>query len=424
MQVEGFWDDSSAAAKVNTEHARATRKLKAFQELSADIEDLEGLVELAEEDAELADELGEQLASLERRLGALEEERLFSGPYDAGDALVTVNAGAGGTDAQDWAEMVLRMMMRWAESRDFKVELLEASAGRRRASSPRPSGRPARTPTGCSTPSRVSIALSGSRRSTPNRGARRPSRASRWHRSSRTRATSRSTPTTCRSTPTAPPAPGASTSTRPTRPCASRTVLPASSCSARTSARSRPNKDTAMKMLRAQAAGADGARAPGGDRQGEGRGRWTSTSAPRFAPTSCTRTRGQGPSHRPRDGRCPARAGRRPRRLRARNTCSRLRASVRRARIAPAVPRQPSRLAPRERGVDPQVRSVGAADRPLSRRGRRLRLPRTRPLPRPGAQGRPRSGSGTALRARRSRTGHRPSAGHPRHRRRSLADAI
>jgi peptide chain release factor 2 len=129
MQVPGFWDDSSTAAKVNTEHARTTRKLKAFQELAADIEDLDGLVELAEEDDELAGELQEQLASVENRLGALEEERLFSGPYDAGDALVTVNAGAGGTDAQDWAEMVLRMMMRWAESRGFKVELLEASAG-------------------------------------------------------------------------------------------------------------------------------------------------------------------------------------------------------------------------------------------------------------------------------------------------------
>ena len=129
MQVPGFWDDSATAAKVNTEHARTTRKLKAFQELAADVEDLDGLVELADEDEELAGELQDQLASLERRLGALEEERLFSGPYDAGDALVTVNAGAGGTDAQDWAEMVLRMMMRWAESRGFKVELLEASAG-------------------------------------------------------------------------------------------------------------------------------------------------------------------------------------------------------------------------------------------------------------------------------------------------------
>jgi peptide chain release factor 2 len=87
------------------------------------------LTELADEDADLAGELEEQIASVERRLGALEEERLFSGRYDAGDALVTVNAGAGGTDAQDWAEMVLRMEMRWAEKRGFKVELLEVSPG-------------------------------------------------------------------------------------------------------------------------------------------------------------------------------------------------------------------------------------------------------------------------------------------------------
>jgi peptide chain release factor 2 len=67
--------------------------------------------------------------SVQQRLDALEEQRLFSGTYDAGDALITVNAGAGGTDAQDWAEMVLRMEMRWAEKRGFAVELLEASPG-------------------------------------------------------------------------------------------------------------------------------------------------------------------------------------------------------------------------------------------------------------------------------------------------------
>jgi len=84
---------------------------------------------LAEEDPELAREFDEQIASAERRLAALEEERLFSGRYDSGDALVTVNAGAGGTDAQDWAEMVMRMEMRWAEKRGFEVELLEVSPG-------------------------------------------------------------------------------------------------------------------------------------------------------------------------------------------------------------------------------------------------------------------------------------------------------
>jgi peptide chain release factor 2 len=129
MGQSGFWDDPDAAAKVNAEYARVQRKLETFAALEADTGDLDGLVELAEEDPDLAAELEETLASVEERLAALEEQRLFTGTYDAGDALVTVNAGAGGTDAQDWAEMVLRMMMRWAERRGFKVELLEASPG-------------------------------------------------------------------------------------------------------------------------------------------------------------------------------------------------------------------------------------------------------------------------------------------------------
>ncbi|WP_205699165.1 peptide chain release factor 2 [Conexibacter sp. SYSU D00693] len=129
MQAPGFWDDPDSAAKVSADHARSTRRLETWRSLVSDVEDLEGLIELAAEDDDLAEELEGQFASVEDRLGTLEEERLFSGKYDAGDALVSVNAGAGGTDAQDWAEMVLRMLMRWAESRGFKVELLEASAG-------------------------------------------------------------------------------------------------------------------------------------------------------------------------------------------------------------------------------------------------------------------------------------------------------
>jgi peptide chain release factor 2 len=129
MGVEGFWNDNEHAARTNAEYSRATKKLERFRKLEADVEDLDGLVELAEEDADMQEELGQQVASVQERLEELEEERLFAGRYDAGDALVTVNAGAGGTDAQDWAEMVLRMLMRWAEGRGFKVELLEASAG-------------------------------------------------------------------------------------------------------------------------------------------------------------------------------------------------------------------------------------------------------------------------------------------------------
>jgi peptide chain release factor 2 len=129
MGAPGFWDDQETAAKVSAEHARVTRRLEAFRSLESDMDDLEGLMELAAEDDSIAEELDGQLDSMEQRLGELELERLFSGTYDQGDALVTVNAGAGGTDAQDWAEMVLRMEMRWAEARGFKVELLEASPG-------------------------------------------------------------------------------------------------------------------------------------------------------------------------------------------------------------------------------------------------------------------------------------------------------
>src|ERR671914_1262119 len=99
MQAPGFWDDQEAAARISAE------------------------------DESIAAELEEQRAAIEAGRGELEEARLFSGEYDAGDAVVTVNAGAGGTDSQDWAEMLLRMLMRWAERRGMKVELKEASAG-------------------------------------------------------------------------------------------------------------------------------------------------------------------------------------------------------------------------------------------------------------------------------------------------------
>jgi peptide chain release factor 2 len=129
MGAAGFWDDSERAATVSAEHARASKRVEMFDALSTDVEDLDGLAEMAAEDSSLQPEVDEQIASVEERLAELELQRLFSGRYDAGDALVTVNAGAGGTDAQDWAEMVLRMLMRWAERRGFEVELLEASAG-------------------------------------------------------------------------------------------------------------------------------------------------------------------------------------------------------------------------------------------------------------------------------------------------------
>jgi peptide chain release factor 2 len=129
MQRPGFWDDQPSAAEISARHARVQRRLEDFGKLVIDVGDLEELAELALDDEKMVAELSDQVVSVERRLAELEEERLFSGPYDAGDAVVTINAGAGGTDSQDWAEMLLRMYLRWAERRGFKVEMKEASPG-------------------------------------------------------------------------------------------------------------------------------------------------------------------------------------------------------------------------------------------------------------------------------------------------------
>jgi peptide chain release factor 2 len=129
MQRPGFWDDQEQAARISAEHARAQKRLGDFRSLESDAADLSELVELAEGDTEIAAELDSQLASIEARLAELEEARLFRGRYDAGDAMVTVRSGAGGTDSQDWTEMLLRMYLRWAERRGFSVEMKEASEG-------------------------------------------------------------------------------------------------------------------------------------------------------------------------------------------------------------------------------------------------------------------------------------------------------
>ena len=127
MQAPGFWDDQAKAAKVSSEHARVQRQLDTFRSLESDIADLEELESMG--DDSLADELDQQRASIEARLAELEEARLFGGRYDGGDAVISVSAGAGGTDAQDWAEMLLRQEKRWAERRGFKIDMLEASPG-------------------------------------------------------------------------------------------------------------------------------------------------------------------------------------------------------------------------------------------------------------------------------------------------------
>src|SRR3954462_1687838 len=129
MGRPGVWDDQEVAAKTSAAHARAQRRLEMFRGLEGDVADLCDLAEMAADDEEMAADLDSQLGSVEQRLAELEEARLFSGEYDAGDAVVTVHAGAGGTDSQDWAEILLRMYLRWPAPRDFNVATVEASAG-------------------------------------------------------------------------------------------------------------------------------------------------------------------------------------------------------------------------------------------------------------------------------------------------------
>ena len=124
----GFWDDQARAAKVSAEHARLTRRLERYDRLTGEARDLGELVGMAAEDGEL-EEVDAGVQALRSELGRLQEDALFSGEYDAGNAVVSIHAGTGGTDAQDWAEILLRMYLRWAAARGFQTEEIEASPG-------------------------------------------------------------------------------------------------------------------------------------------------------------------------------------------------------------------------------------------------------------------------------------------------------
>ncbi len=126
-----LWDDQDHARSVTRELGRVTDDLAQLDGLSSTLDDARALLELTEEspDAALEAELVETVDALVTRFNALELQSLFSGEYDEHDAVCEVHAGAGGTDAQDWTEMLLRMYQRWAERRGFTVELDEATEG-------------------------------------------------------------------------------------------------------------------------------------------------------------------------------------------------------------------------------------------------------------------------------------------------------
>ena len=126
-----LWDDPELARRVTTELSRLKDDVDELEALDAKLSDAETLYQLAveEDDESVGGELDETLGSLAKALDALELRSLFAGEHDERDAVCEIHAGAGGTDAQDWAEMMLRMYLRWAERRGFGVELDEVSPG-------------------------------------------------------------------------------------------------------------------------------------------------------------------------------------------------------------------------------------------------------------------------------------------------------
>jgi peptide chain release factor 2 len=132
MQAPGFWDDPQAASKVSSEHAAVRDRRAEYEGLAAEVADLDDLIDAAkagDEGEAFVQELADGLDRVAAQLARLEELRLFSGEHDAGDADMTINAGEGGTDAQDWAEMLMRMYMRWAEARGFAADIKEIQEG-------------------------------------------------------------------------------------------------------------------------------------------------------------------------------------------------------------------------------------------------------------------------------------------------------
>lgn len=131
MAAPGFWDDRKRAADISQQVERKRSSLQRFQRLNEELGDIDVLHQMALEasdDAELS-ALEPRLKELERLIRKYRIELTFSGEYDAGDCYLSINAGAGGTDSQDWAEMLLRMYGRYCERRGWKTTLLEASPG-------------------------------------------------------------------------------------------------------------------------------------------------------------------------------------------------------------------------------------------------------------------------------------------------------
>ena len=131
MARPGFWDDPEGAEVVSRERTRLIEQLELWRRLNAEAEDCQVAFELLSEveDPDLRGETEARVDVLEREVSALEFQKMLSGENDENDAILSINAGAGGTEAQDWAEMLFRMYMRWAEAKGYDVSILDRLDG-------------------------------------------------------------------------------------------------------------------------------------------------------------------------------------------------------------------------------------------------------------------------------------------------------
>jgi len=131
LEQPGVWDDPENAQKLGKERSRLEKIVVTIEELDTSLDDAGELLEMSveEDDEGSVISIADDLKLLEEKVVELEFRRMFSGELDANSAFVDIQSGSGGTEAQDWAEMVLRMYLRWGEAHGFKTELMEASPG-------------------------------------------------------------------------------------------------------------------------------------------------------------------------------------------------------------------------------------------------------------------------------------------------------
>jgi len=131
LEQPGVWDDPENAQKLGKERSRLEKIVVTIENLDSSLSDADELLEMSVEegDEDSVISIANDLKLLEEKVAELEFRRMFSGELDANSAFVDIQSGSGGTEAQDWAEMVLRMYLRWGEAHGFKTELMEASPG-------------------------------------------------------------------------------------------------------------------------------------------------------------------------------------------------------------------------------------------------------------------------------------------------------